>query len=132
MRKNSLFMTGMLALLLTFGLVLGGCPNGNDDDDDDDGANKVTILNSTDVSIVGIRIQDGDADADHGYLVGTEAATEVVDIAPGATYTSPEIKAEYVNLNVKTSDNNYADAYAQELGDFELVAVEGRYELKEK
>jgi hypothetical protein len=39
MRKSSIFMTGMLALLLAFGLVLGGCPNGNDDDDDDGGIN---------------------------------------------------------------------------------------------
>jgi hypothetical protein len=32
MKKNSIFMTGMLALLLAFGLVLAGCPTDSDDD----------------------------------------------------------------------------------------------------
>jgi hypothetical protein len=34
MKKNTCFVTGMLAILLVFGLVLGGCPTKADDDDD--------------------------------------------------------------------------------------------------
>jgi hypothetical protein len=33
MKKNTRFVTGMLAILLVFGLVLGGCPTKADDDD---------------------------------------------------------------------------------------------------
>jgi hypothetical protein len=47
MRKNSIFMTGMLALLLTFGLALAGCPNGNDDDDDGGGGGTTVTVKIT-------------------------------------------------------------------------------------
>jgi hypothetical protein len=45
MRKNSIFMTGMLALLLTLGLALAGCSTdgGGDDDDGGGGGGPVTV-----------------------------------------------------------------------------------------
>jgi hypothetical protein len=133
MKKNSIFMTGMLALLLAFGLVLAGCPTDSDDDGGGSGGNKVTILNSTSVNITGIKIKDADSDTDLGYLVGKEENYETVDIAPNATYTSPvEINTKYVSLYVKMSDNKTAEASAQDVGAFEVVAEGEDYEINEK
>jgi hypothetical protein len=135
MKKNSIFMTGMLTLLLSFGLVLAGCSTDGGDDDGGGGGgggNKVTILNSTSVKIIGIKIKDDDSDTDLGYLVGKEESYATVDIAPNATYTSPEIKTKYVGLYVKMSDNKTADASAQDVGAFEVVADGTGYDLEEK
>jgi predicted transcriptional regulator len=38
MKKSSIFMTGMLAILLAFGFIVSGCDNGTAGDDDDDDA----------------------------------------------------------------------------------------------
>jgi hypothetical protein len=47
MRKNSVFMAGMLALLLTLGLALAGCSTdgGGDDDDGGGGGGGIKISN---------------------------------------------------------------------------------------
>ncbi|MDR2053442.1 MAG: InlB B-repeat-containing protein [Treponema sp.] len=53
MKKNKLFLLGMLAALLTFNLVLAGCDNpaGSDDDDDDNtSGNKQTWTVTFDVN----------------------------------------------------------------------------------
>jgi hypothetical protein len=47
MRKNSIFMAGMLAVLLTFGLVLVGCPTDSDGDDNEDGGIRIREVSAS-------------------------------------------------------------------------------------
>jgi hypothetical protein len=47
MRKNSLFMAGMLAVLLVFGLVLAGCSDGSGDGGGGGGPVTVKITNNS-------------------------------------------------------------------------------------
>jgi hypothetical protein len=46
MKNNRFFILGMLAVLLTFGLVLAGCDNDTTDDDDKTGTLTITGLDS--------------------------------------------------------------------------------------
>jgi hypothetical protein len=74
MRKNRIFMAEMLALLLTFGLVLAGCPMDNDDPPDGSGFTSKTD-NST-----------ANTEAVLGF-VGTSAASSDDSVATAAIGT---------------------------------------------
>jgi hypothetical protein len=95
----------VLGTLLAFGIVLVGCDNGSTGGDNNGGGNKITIKNSTQLTFTGIEIEDASGGNDNiGYIVGSDSAPEPINIGPGGTYTSPEIKCSYVNWYVYSGD----------------------------
>jgi hypothetical protein len=76
MKKNSIFMTGMLAVLLAFGLVLTGCPT-----DSDDGGGGI------DSKLVGTWLNAGEGmDSLTIVITGDGKLTRGVTGLPGAEY----------------------------------------------
>jgi hypothetical protein len=53
MRKSSIFMAGMSAVLLAFGLVLAGCDNGTTGGGDNDGGDNVPTIPSGTITLAG-------------------------------------------------------------------------------
>jgi hypothetical protein len=85
MRKNSIFMTGMLAVLLTFGLVLMGCPTDSGDDNKEGG----------------IRIRE--VSASYGWLfIDVKDGLSHIDIADSTAQNA--LKANFV---VTVNDTSY-------------------------
>jgi hypothetical protein len=99
MKKNSIFMTGMLALLLTFGLVLAGCPNGNDDDDDGGGGGSGGITIS-------------DVSASYGWIY--------IDVGNGLSHIDASDfdlqKALISGFQVTVDGSNYAVVAVMDVG----------------
>jgi hypothetical protein len=82
MKSNKFIMMGVLAVLLTFGLVMAGCGLiGNDDDDDDGGFDRDLVA----------KWHSTQAAADSGSGVVFEITAE--GIFTGASFTAGEIKA---------------------------------------
>jgi hypothetical protein len=95
----------VFGVLLAFGIVLVGCDNGSTGPDNNGGSNKITIKNSTQSTFTGIKIKDASGGNDNiGYIVGSDSESEPINIGPGGTYTSPEIKCSHVNWYVYSKD----------------------------
>jgi hypothetical protein len=108
MRKNSVFMAGMLAVLLTFGLVLAGCPT----DDDGETGESITIK-FLDTSYPGIVIEANRNDLSEIEPPGTELTSDFVatvdgtNYSVGRVYSTPLIGATW--LCVEITDFTFID-----------------------
>jgi hypothetical protein len=83
MRKNSVFMAGMLAVLLTFGLVLVGCPT----DDDGGTGESITIKKLAAGDYPGIIIEAGRNDLSEIDPPGAELTSDFVFAVNGTNYS---------------------------------------------
>jgi hypothetical protein len=101
----------VLGVLLVFVMVFMACENGTNGGGNGGNGKNLTIKNSTsDLTIIGIHLEDAMADDTNiGVIVGTDDDSsddkwyEAVSIKPGETYTSPEIKCQYVNWYALTT-----------------------------
>jgi hypothetical protein len=100
MKKNTWFLAGMAALLLTFGLVFSACPT---DSDDDDGGPRDTIV-YTDVALVPQRDE-----AEDGAASGVTVA-KITELNDGYEFsvTAGKLTLEFFRpLNTQAIDKEF-------------------------